>query len=150
MLGLKLVHVSNRGPGLLGLLSNCNHGSPITVIHTQSCISDQGWQSGIGCASSCVWHREAMYNNLPRLYWWRNSLGPSDVTWWQRTESTLAQVMPCCLTAPSHYLNICWLIISDIHMRAISQKMPQPSITKISSKITCLKFHSNIPNFPMS
>ena len=41
-----------------------------------------------------------------------NSLGPSDATWRQRTESTLAQVMACCLTAPSHYLNQCWLIIS--------------------------------------
>ena len=33
----------------------------------------------------------------------------------------------------------------DIHMRAISQEMPQPSITKISLKITYLKFHSNFP-----
>ena len=41
-----------------------------------------------------------------------NSLGPIDARWWQRTESTLAQVMACCLTAPSHYLNQCWLIIS--------------------------------------
>ena len=41
-----------------------------------------------------------------------NSLGPSDATWWQRTESILAQVMACCLTAPSHYLNQCQLIIS--------------------------------------
>ena len=34
---------------------------------------------------------------------------------------------------------------SDIHHRAISQEMPQPSITKISLKITYLKFHSNFP-----
>ena len=26
--------------------------------------------------------------------------------------STLVQIMACCLTAPSHYLNPCWLIIS--------------------------------------
>ena len=32
---------------------------------------------------------------------------------------------------------------SDIHIRAISQEMPQPSITKICLKITCLKYHSN-------
>ena len=31
----------------------------------------------------------------------------------------------------------------NIHIRAISQEMPQPSITKICLKITCLKFHSN-------
>ena len=34
---------------------------------------------------------------------------------------------------------------SDILIRAISQEMPQPSITKIGLKITCLKFHSNYP-----
>ena len=34
---------------------------------------------------------------------------------------------------------------SDIHSRAISQEMPQPSITKIHWKITYLKFHSNFP-----
>ena len=35
---------------------------------------------------------------------------PSNTIWWQRSGSTLAQVMACCLTAPSHYLNQCWLI----------------------------------------
>ena len=34
---------------------------------------------------------------------------------------------------------------SDIHIRAISLEMPQPSITKICLKITCLRFHSNFP-----
>ena len=36
-----------------------------------------------------------------------NSLWPSDVIWLQGSRSTLAQVMACCLTAPSHYLNQC-------------------------------------------
>ena len=43
-----------------------------------------------------------------------NSLWPSDAIWWQRSGSTLVQVMACCLTAPSHYLNQCWLIISKV------------------------------------
>ena len=33
----------------------------------------------------------------------------------------------------------------DIYIRAISQELPQPSITKICLKITCLKFHLNFP-----
>ena len=41
-----------------------------------------------------------------------NSLGPSDAIWRWRSWSTLVQVMACCLTAPSHYLNQCWFIIS--------------------------------------
>ena len=43
-----------------------------------------------------------------------NSLWPSDAIWRQGSGSTLAQVMACCLTAPSHYLNQCWLIISEV------------------------------------
>ena len=43
-----------------------------------------------------------------------NSLGPSDTIWWQKTGSALAQVMAFCLTAPSHYLNQCWLIITKV------------------------------------
>ena len=31
-----------------------------------------------------------------------------------RSGSTLVQVMACCLTAPSHYLKQCWLIISEV------------------------------------
>ena len=43
-----------------------------------------------------------------------NSLGPSDTIWHWRSWSTLVQVMACCLTAPSHYLDQCWLIISKV------------------------------------
>ena len=43
-----------------------------------------------------------------------NSLWPGDAIWWHGTRSTLAQVMACCLTAPSHYLNQCWLIIGEV------------------------------------
>ena len=77
-----------------------------------------------------------------------NSLWPIDVICRQGSGSTLAQVMACCLATPSHYLNQCWQIIreiSDIHIRAISQEMPQPVITKIRLKITYLKFHSHFP-----
>ena len=34
--------------------------------------------------------------------------------WWQRSGSTLLQVMACCLMAPSHYLNQCWLLINEV------------------------------------
>ena len=43
-----------------------------------------------------------------------NTLWPNDVIWWRWSWSTLAQVMACCLTAPSHYLNQCWLMISGV------------------------------------
>ena len=43
-----------------------------------------------------------------------NSLWPSDAIWWQGSRSTLIQVMTCCLTAPSHYLNQCWFINTKV------------------------------------
>ena len=43
-----------------------------------------------------------------------NSLWPSDAIWWLGSGSTLAQVMSCCLVAPSHYLNQYWLIITKV------------------------------------
>ena len=43
-----------------------------------------------------------------------NLLWPSDAMWWHRCQSTLTQVMACCLTAPSHYLNQGWLIIREV------------------------------------
>ena len=58
-------------------------------------------------AKSSVMGRWLFMNTL-------NSLWPSGNIWRQRSGSTLAQVMACCLTAPSHYLNQCWLIISKV------------------------------------
>ena len=53
-----------------------------------------------------------------------------------------------CLTAPSHYLNQCWLIISEVKWHSYYRNFSrdaQPSITKICMKITYIKFHSNFP-----
>ena len=35
-------------------------------------------------------------------------------SWWQRSGSTLDHIMTCCLTALSHYLNQCWLLIGEV------------------------------------
>ena len=78
--------------------------------------------SPVGC---CHWSRNGMVPNRLQAISWTidstvricmyaapglNSLGPSDAIWLRRSGSTLAQVMACCLMAPSHYLNQCWLI----------------------------------------
>ena len=75
-----------------------------------------------------------------------NSLGPSDTIWWQRYGSPLVQVMGCAWWHQA----ITWTNVdlssvrsSDIHLRASSQEIPQPSITKINWKIKYLKCHSN-------
>ena len=49
------------------------------------------------------------------MFWFSiNSLWPGDDIWQHRSGSTLAQVSACCLMAPSHYLNQCSLIISEV------------------------------------
>ena len=52
-----------------------------------------------------------------------NPLWPIDIIWRHGSRSTLAQVMACCLTAPSHYLNqfdLSSVRANGIHLRAIS------------------------------
>ena len=57
---------------------------------------------------------------LPGYY--LNSLGSGDAIWPQRSGSTLAQAMACCLRAPNHYLNQCWLIISKVEWHSSEGK----------------------------
>ena len=66
------------------------------------------WAS-IGPMHNAVWATTKCWASWNM--WAFNSLGPSDAIWHWRSWSTLVQVMACCLTAPSHYLNHCWLII---------------------------------------
>ena len=73
---------------------------------------------------------------------------PSDTIWRQKSGSTLAQVMACCLTASSHYLNQCWFTISKVHWHSFEYNFTRDTsavIHWISLKITDLKFHSNLP-----
>ena len=41
-----------------------------------------------------------------------NSMRLCDTIWQHKSGSTLAQVMACCMTALSHYLSQCWILIS--------------------------------------
>ena len=51
--------------------------------------------------------------------------------------STLAQIMACCLTVPSHYLKQCWLIINrhiiSHFTRSFHELHPQPAIITVTS-----------------
>ena len=68
------------------------------------------------CHNEChgisnYWQLNCTFNSL---FMQVNSLWPSDAIWRQGSRSTLVQVMACCLTAPSRYLNQCWLIITKV------------------------------------
>ena len=55
---------------------------------------------------------------------WVNSLWAGDAMSWHKSRSTLAQIMACCLTSSSHYLNQCRPAISE----ALS-RLPQSNST---------------------
>ena len=78
---------------------------------------------------------------------------------WSSNELQWLQLTHCGLVKPHGVRDLAWrhqaitwtnvdwssVKSSDIHIRAISQEMPQPLITQIPWKITYLKFHSNFP-----
>ena len=103
------------------------------------------WPIASWLLSNCICWDELTSQTTGTFY----ILWPSDAIWWHRSGSASAQVMACCLTAPSYYLNQCWFIIIEdqwhTHLRAFSQEIPKSSITKINLKITCQKFHSDPP-----
>ena len=80
----------------------------------------------IYCISSFLLYCTALHHNIScnelLLFTAVNSLWPDDAIWRQRSESALAQVMACCLTAPSHYLNQCWFIISKVQWHPSESK----------------------------
>ena len=57
-----------------------------------------------------------------------NSTWPNADIWWHKSESILAQVMACCLMAPSHYLNQCWFL--KFHLKGNFTTSAQATILK--------------------
>ena len=93
---------------------------------------------------------EVSYCHCAFLNYPLNSLWPSDVIWRHRSVSTLVQVIACVWRHRANTLtniDLSSMSSSDKHPKAMSQEMPQPSITKISLNITYLKFHSQLPGF---
>ena len=77
-----------------------------------------GWAQSQNQRYYCTWNYMTSHRKQPRpladAHINFNSLRPSEAIWWHRSGSTLAQVRACCLTAPGHYLNQCWYIISEV------------------------------------
>ena len=71
-------------------------------------------------------------------HYWFNSLRLSDAIWRHRSRTTLAQVMACCLTAPSHYLNQCWLIATKVYWYS-----SEDNFTTDTPAISCQNYSEN-------
>ena len=66
-----------------------------------------------------------------------NSVWPSDAIWWYWSGSTWAQIMAWCHEVPSHYLNLCWLIIRKVQWH--SSDMSEDNFTRDTSAFNCWK-----------
>ena len=76
-----------------------------------------------------------------------NTLWPRDPIWQHRTGSTSAQVMACCMTAPRHYLNKCWLIIRKVIWHSSESMIIRSEDTCKSTKIENGNFLNEIYEF---
>ena len=88
------------------------HDVPNSPMYNICCSTSQKLHSSEEDGQNKKAEQNCVHNLWSTLRF--NSLWPRDAIWRQRSWSTLAQVMACCLTAPSHYLNQCWLIISEV------------------------------------
>ena len=124
------------GPVWINLNQNVN-------IYTPAQQSWKGW--GWGCVgvywihsfrkmhlkisfAKCHWFYSHI--NIFKLF---NSSWPSDAIWSQRSRSLLAQVMVCCLAAPSHYPNRYRLVKFSCILIATSPKEQWVKLGTMSS-----------------
>ena len=91
---------------------NLQHTFEDNIFKTITTSHKESMNPKVGKPSSSLSLEGSLYQKQNSVS--LNSLWPSDVIWRQESRSTLAQVMACCLTAPSHYLNRCWLMISEV------------------------------------
>ena len=76
-----------------------------------------------------------------------HSLWPSNTICQYTSGSTMAQVMACCLMAPSHYLTQCWLIIAKVQWHSSEDNFTRDAFAInpiIILKNNYLKFHLNL------
>ena len=75
-----------------------------------------------------------------------NSLYLSDGIWRHRSESTLAQVIACCLTTTNHYLIRCWLLISYVPFHSPESNFSNTASEKYAYKIIVVSLMSQCVN----
>ena len=88
--------------------------------------------------SHTLWHLSGQ-GMESQLYF--TSVWPNDAKCRLKSGAKIVQVMVCCLTSSSHYLNQCWLVTHGargVQLRAISHKVFRLSLTTKCLQITYL------------
>ena len=92
----------------------------------------------------CVFNASLVWRGIPiycPLFFLVKYTSPHIVVWRRhRSLSTIAQVMSCCLTAPSNYLIQCWFLISEVFWHSHNSNFTKSAKAIIPSwKIILLK-----------
>ena len=118
-------------------------------LHLNKRLSKQSWGWWFEMPSCPLWHH---CNAIDSWYVFNMAIIFSswlcDTIWQHRSGSTLAQVMACCLIAPSHYLNqfnLPSVRLCGIHLWAISQWVFKLIFCIMSLRIMLLK---SLPHLP--
>ena len=105
--------MTSRITGKSTVYSSCSD-RPLPYLWGES-TSDWWFPFTNGRGKRCHAISSSWVTPTPRRHWFNiNSLWPSDTIWRNITGSTLAQVMACCLTPPSHYINHLWTTINEV------------------------------------
>ena len=119
MLGLKLMHVSKMGSWNLILLYLIflSYMLRYTLALSQYChVQLEHQHDRKNKYIHVLSEKQITMKRVNRSPW------SSDAIWHHITLSVLVHAIACCLTAPSYYLNQCWLIIKcGFNLRAFSQ-----------------------------
>ena len=72
-----------------------------------------------------------------------------DATWQHRPGSTLAQIMACCLTSPSHYLNQRWLFVKGFVWHSAESNFIRHVLMHLIRKMySAIAFLKSLPYHP--
>ena len=98
--------------------NNGRYGCTIVMSYIEINKAVSQWLLTFNLCVSVTWPLTCAFHipctHTPEIIDMHRGVCDNDATWWHKSRSTLTQVMACCLTAPSHYLNQCWLIISEV------------------------------------
>ena len=93
-----------------------------------------------------VWRKLTLQQHcpVPTISEVFNSLQPSDTIWRHGSVLKQAEVTTCYLMVPSHYLNQCWLLISEIPWNSPKNN----STVNAQTIILCNEFEKLLPHLP--
>ena len=129
------------GKAWKGVVRRCEEWCQINL----TCKTEIAWAYGVRrylvmpTPSNGTWTIPQSHNDYLWMDWWSRC-----ALWRQTTWPTLAQVMACCLRAPSYLLNQCWVIINHSHEGNFTANAEDVSLISVWKQIKS-RIHLHFP-----